>query len=287
MGIAWEEGRKFTALESELSCEYKTIQHAIDPSMVLHNHDGHEILLVLSGKLNFYTEFGGVRLERGDLICIHELDFHRGELLTHDEYNRVLINVKEPVLERASSDRTDLGICLQRNPAASLNVAHFSEKEIEKVVGYAKALQEALKGKRPGDDLVADAFFKLIMVQLNSHFTQSAMMKHTEIMPKLVTETFQYIENHLWEEINLSRLEEELHYNGTYISCCFKRITGITLQQFIIAKKVTLSCKLLREGYAPCDVCYMTGFNNYSNYSRTFSKQVGKSPKKYQMDYRI
>lgn len=202
MGIAWEEGRKFTALESELSCEYKTIQHAIDPSMVLHNHDGHEILLVLSGKLNFYTEFGGVRLERGDLICIHELDFHRGELLTHDEYDRVLI---------------------------------------EKAVGYAKALQEALKGKRPGDDLVADAFFKLIMVQLNSHFTQSATMKHT----------------------------------------------GITLQQFIIAKKVTLSCKLLREGYAPCDVCYMTGFNNYSNYSRTFSKQMGKSPKKYQMDYRI
>ena len=248
MGIAWEEGRKFTALESELSCEYKTIQHAIDPSMVLHNHDGHEILLVLSGKLNFFTEFGGVRLERGDLICIHELDFHRGELLTHDEYDRVLI---------------------------------------EKAVGYAKALQEALKGKRPGDDLVADAFFKLIMVQLNSHFTQSAMMKHTEIMPKLVTETFQYIENHLWEEINLSRLEEELHYNGTYISRCFKRITGITLQQFIIAKKVTLSCKLLREGYAPCDVCYMTGFNNYSNYSRTFSKQMGKSPKKYQMDYRI
>ena len=67
------ERRKFTALESDLVCEVKTIKQQIDTSMALHNHDGHEILLILSGKVNFYTEFGGVRLERGDLICIHEL----------------------------------------------------------------------------------------------------------------------------------------------------------------------------------------------------------------------
>lgn len=285
--MEWIAGKKFTALESDLVCEYKTIRNVIDPSTVLHNHDGHEILLVLAGKLNFYTEFGGVRLERGDLICIHELDFHRGELLTQNVYDRILINVKESVLKKTSSDKTDLKSCLRRNSYSPLNVAHLSEEEIEFIIQYAKALQEALKGKRPGDELVADAFFKLIMVQLNSHFVKNEMMQHAEIMPELVTKTFQYIESHLEEEITLGKLEEELHYSGTYISRCFKKITGITLQQFIIAKKVTLSCKLLREGHAPCDACYMTGFNNYSNYSRTFSKQVGKSPKKYQMDYRV
>ncbi len=56
-------------------------------------------------------------------------------------------------------------------------------------------------------------------------------------MPKLVMRTFQYIDDHLTEEINLSTLEKELHYNGTYISRYFKKITGITLQQYIIAQK--------------------------------------------------
>ena len=105
-------------------------------------------------------------------------------------------------------------------------------------------------------------------------------------MPGLVMETFNYIENHLTEEITLKCLEENLHYNGTYISRRFKRITGISLQNFIIAKKVMLSCKLLREGVSPCNACEMTGFNSYSNFSRTFSKQVGMSPKKYQMENR-
>lgn len=281
------ERRKFTALESDLVCEVKTIKQQIDTSMALHNHDGHEILLILSGKVNFYTEFGGVRLERGDLICIHEFDFHRAELVTLDEYDRILINVRGNTLAEASGSKMSLGACFERNALNPINVTHLSEEELEKITGYAKELQKTLKGKQPEDELLADAFLKLIMVSINRHFIKHDMLQHTEIMPNLVSETFQYIENHLEEEITLGRLEEQLHYNGTYISRCFKKITGITLQQFIIAKKITLSCTLLRKGYAPCDVCYMTGFNNYSNYSRTFSKQMGKSPKKYQMEYQL
>lgn len=286
MNLESEEKRKFAALEWDLTCAYKTIEYAIDPSTALHNHDGHEILLILSGKVNLYTEFGGIVLQRGDLVCIPELAFHRMELQSLNEYDRILINVKESVIANASSDTTYLGTCLKKNPSNILNMAHLSEKEIKIMTYYAKMLQDALKKKRYGDDLVADSFFKLIMVQLNSHFIENEVISHKEIMPKLVMRTFQYIDDHLTEEINLSTLEKELHYNGTYISRYFKKITGITLQQYIIAKKITLSCKLLQEGQAPCDVCFITGFNNYSNYSRTFSKQIGKSPKKYQMDYR-
>lgn len=90
--------------------------------MDLHNHDGHEILLVLGGAINFYTEFGGIRLERGDLICIHELEFHRGALLTREQYDRIVINVKSSVLRSVSSEQTDLETCFQRSTNNSLNV---------------------------------------------------------------------------------------------------------------------------------------------------------------------
>lgn len=55
--------KKFTALEAELTCECKTIREPLDSSMDLHNHDGHEILLVLDGAINFYAESGGMLLE--------------------------------------------------------------------------------------------------------------------------------------------------------------------------------------------------------------------------------
>lgn len=278
--------KKFTALGSDVMCECKNISTPIDSTREFHNHDGHELLLVLGGSMNFYTESGGARLARGDLICVHEYAFHRGELLTKDKYDRIVINVRGGYLSGLSSPFTDLESCFLQNPVNPLNVIHLAEYEVEKVKEYAQALQESLRGENPGDELLSDAFLKLILVMVLRHFMDREPCRHTQIMPQLVVDTFAYIEDHLSEEISLKRLEEHIHHNGTYISRRFKRITGISLQQFILAKKITLSCRLLREGYPPGDVCFMTGFNNYSNYSRTFSKQMGISPKKYQIKNR-
>lgn len=281
-----EARKKFTALEAEILCECKTITAPLDYSMDLHNHDGYEVLLVLRGIVNLYTEFGGSRLERGDLICMDELSFHRVEVITRGIYDRIVVNVKRHVLEAASSRQTDLQTCFRRSHLSNVNVIHLSEEEIWQLDLYAHSLQTSLLGKMPGDEILTDACLKQIMVTVNRHFLEQDIHPRTEIMPGLVMEPFKYIENHLAEEITLKNLEESLHYNGTYISRCFKRIAGISLQSFIIAKKIMLSCKLLREGMSPCDVCDMTGFNSYSNFSRTFSKQVGMSPKKYQMENR-
>lgn len=278
--------KKFTALDSEIQCECKTITAPLDYSVDLHNHDGYEVLLVLGGIVNLYTEYGGHRLKRGDLVCIDELDFHRCEVITRGIYDRVVVNVKRHVLEMASSGKTDLQTCFQRKPHTPVNVIHLSEEEVMRLDAYAHSLQESLLGRQPGDEILSDAYLKQIMVMVNRHFLDQDILPRAQIMPGLVMETFNYIENHLTEEITLKCLEENLHYNGTYISRRFKRITGISLQNFIIAKKVMLSCRLLREGISPCNVCEMTGFNSYSNFSRTFSKQVGMSPKKYQMENR-
>ena len=102
------------------------------------------------------------------------------------------------------------------------------------------------------------------------------------IMPDFLAETFSYIEDHLCEEITLKQLAEHVHHNGTYLSRCFKKLSGASLTQYILAKRIALAQKLLREGCSPNDACFQSGFNNYSNFSRTFSKQAGCSPRQYQ-----
>ena len=130
---------------------------------------------------------------------------------------------------------------------------------------------------------MADAYLKLIMTKLTLKYNNSPTMNLPNIMPEIVKKTFEYIDKHLTEEITLSTLEEAIHHNGTYISRCVKKFSGLSIQQYIIAKKIALACKLLREGYSPSDACFMSGFNNYSNFSRTFAKYVGKSPKQLPM----
>lgn len=59
-------------------------------------------------------------------------------------------------------------------------------------------------------------------------------------------------------------------------------VTGLTIQQYLLNKRIGLAQKYLKEGRFLTDVCWMSGFNNYSHFARTFSQQVGVSPKKYQ-----
>ncbi len=280
-----EYGKSFIVLEKDILCECKNIDVPIWNAPIIHNHDGYELYLLLNGKVNLYTEGEGKILERGDLVFVKPYDFHHVKMLQYDKYDRVVINFKDSMLQKISSDKSNLAQCFNQTPSGRLHFAHLGEEEIQKFVSYAVALQNSLNDTAFGADVLSEALLIQILILINRCVTVKPEMEYTGIMPKLVADTFAYVEKHLTEDLSLAVLEKHFQYNGTYISRCFRKTIGITLQQYIIAKRITLAQQYLQQGMAPCDVCFMTGFNNYSNFSRTFLQQIGISPKKYQMSH--
>jgi AraC-like DNA-binding protein len=279
-------GKKYHAVDSELACEVKSDEAPFDVSDDMHNHACHEILIVLNGHINMYTEYSGITLSKGDAALIPMYVFHNGIVPDLERYDRIVINVDEGVLKAASGPNMDLNGCFVPYNDHSIHSIHLEDEDLADIENYAVNLQKCILSNEPGADIAADAFLKLIMIKVNSHYSKSAMTFYPNTMPELVRKTFDYVDKHLTENISLSMLENEIHNNGTYISRCLKKISGLSLSQYIIAKRITLACKLLKEGKNASDACYMSGFNNYSNFSRTFTKQVGKSPKRFQLECR-
>ena len=50
--------KKFAALDADVICQCKTMTQPLGFTPYFHNHDGCEILLILGGVLDFYTEYG-------------------------------------------------------------------------------------------------------------------------------------------------------------------------------------------------------------------------------------
>lgn len=271
-------------MERDIECECKNIEYPLDEPHVIHCHDGYEILLVTEGEINYYVEGDGGKLGRGDIVCVNAYDFHHIELVRTDVYNRAVVNFKPSVIERLSGKNTDLMRVFARRTPSRLNLLHLSDEKTAELERIALLIAETIREKEFGSELLSDAYLTEFLVKLNRYALSDAPMSFEKVMPRIVTRIFEYVDMHLTEEISLKILETELKYNGTYISRCFKKITGISLQQYIIAKRVTLAQQYLREGIQATDVCFMTGFNDYSNFSRTFCKQVGKSPRKYQAE---
>ncbi|MGN6712094.1 AraC family transcriptional regulator [Anaerocolumna jejuensis] len=267
-------------LHSDIICEHKSDDYGGD---FFHNHDGYELFLFLDGYINYYVEQQGKKMLRGDLICIKPYDFHRREFTKAVLYERIIINVRDTVMDTLSSAKTNLSSCFYRLPTGCINVLHLKEDEVDSFIQLAHQLNREMNSKEYGSDIQANSYIKQILVLVNRLSSSTKRTKHENIMPRMIQETMIFIEKHLTENISLDILSKEVHHNGIYISRRFKEITGISLQQYIIKKRITLAKSYLNEGYSPFDTCFLSGFNDYSNFSRTFSKQVGLPPKKYQL----
>jgi len=275
--------KKYLAVDYDIACEVKTIDAPFDYSGDMHNHHCHEIIIVLDGEIRLYTEYSGRELKPGDVAFVPQYVFHTAEILTLDCYDRAIINVKDDILKKASSPKMNLSSCFEPFNDTSIHVVHLDEDELLKVKEYSIELQKNWMSSNPGSEILVDAYLKQIMVILTARYCKDPVLHYPNIMPPLVSQTFEYIDKHLTEEITLEILEKEIHHNGTYISRCVKNISGLSIQQYIIAKRVALACRLLNQGHSATEACFMSGFNNYSNFSRTFTKQLGQSPKQLQM----
>jgi AraC-like DNA-binding protein len=66
----------------------------------------------------------------------------------------------------------------------------------------------------------------------------------------------------------------------------FKSRTKKTYSQFLLELKVGHSCKLLIENRLSIkQLCYESGFNNFSSFHKYFKQITGKSPLQYQKDF--
>lgn len=273
----------FVPLHTDFICQYKEGGLVPGPHPPLHCHDGYEILIFLGQDSLYYTENEGKLLQRGDIIFCAPYTFHCAAPQNEKDYIRVLINISEPLLQSLGEPGTNLSGMFYRNSPGNLNLISVEESQLQDFCSLAIRIETELKQAQYGSTLLIRALLTQLLVLLNRHAPEPASSTFTSVMPPLVAEIFAYIEQHLTEDLSLNILASSLYHNGDYLSRCFKAVTGTSIQQFILAKRVTLAQKLLREGVTPCDACYLSGFHNYSNFSRAFSKQIGMSPKQYQL----
>ena len=100
-------------------------------------------------------------------------------------------------------------------------------------------------------------------------------------MPNIIVDCMNYITNNISKPISLSDLSAQFNFNGNYLSHLFKKHTGLNLRDYIVQNRLQIAKKELLMGASVTEACYRSGFNDYSNFIRTFTKLVGISPGRY------
>lgn len=97
----------------------------------------------------------------------------------------------------------------------------------------------------------------------------------------------EYMHQHFGEKITIEKLAKRANMSESHFIRVFKKETGLSPVDYLIALRIEKAKKLLRAGTKNVtEISMLCGFNSTSHFSSSFSRSEGISPSKYQNLYK-
>ncbi|WP_299217705.1 AraC family transcriptional regulator [uncultured Dokdonia sp.] len=139
------------------------------------------------------------------------------------------------------------------------------ETDFERLVSYLSILNR-LAITKEFRILNADGFALLSNVQDNDR----------------INLVFNHVKTHFKEEITLEEIAALTHMTVPSFCRYFKKITNKTFTQFVNEYRLVHASKLLSEhAISITEVCFESGFNNFSHFNKRFKAFTGQNPSAY------
>lgn len=262
-------------IKDDILPEYSYSDTAISNSF--HLHSNYEMYLFIQGNVNYFVEQSSFKLQKGNLLIFNSKEIHRAVSLTDAPYERIVIHFNPQMIKQFCTNQTNLLACFEDRKLGENNITLLDTNKSNYFISTAMQLNHYVNNESHGSDLLALTYLIQLLVMVNETFS-SKKQTITSILSPKITPVLQYIDSHLTSNLSLDLLSKELSMDKYYLSHLFKKHTGSTLYQYILTKRIALAKQLLQEGNNVTDTCLMSGFNDYSNFIRTFKKATGMSP---------
>lgn len=272
-----------TAMQTCIDNRYFAVAHLYkdEKAMAMHIHDCYEVYYSISGGKQFLIGNKLYPIEPGDIFLINQYESHYLTQIDQAVHERIVISIYPEFMQQMSSAATNLDYCFQHRPDHFSHRLHLTSDQQKRFLYYINKL---LTSNDYGCDLIEKSVFAELFVMINgiciSRETRPAE-ENISLYHSQVDDILSYINNHIGQPLSLTELAAKFFISESYICRIFKSTTGTTVNKYITARRISIAKSFLAEGVSVTDVCVRCGFNDYSNFLKSFTKSVGISPKKY------
>ncbi|MDS0526302.1 AraC family transcriptional regulator [Clostridium sp. SHJSY1] len=246
-----------------------------------HLHNSFELYLFLQGDVNYFVEKSIYHLTRGTLLMFTNNEIHMAANLSSKTYERIVISFPPEIAKDFSTEHTNLLSCFLNRKKGENNAILLSKKQLNIYLALATKLIENSHYENYGDDVLATTYLIQMLIFINKIYKHDEILLEQYPLSEKLQDILKFIDNHLTEDLSLNIISEYFSLNKSYLGRLFKKETGSTIYNLILLKRITLAKQLLSEGKNVSEACFLSGFNDYSNFIRTFKQITGYSPTKY------
>jgi AraC family transcriptional regulator len=210
----------------------------------------------------------------GDIDIIPALTPSRWEI--HDQNDTALIlalppSLLETVAEEQGFDsrRVEIRNRFQIRDAQLENICWALKVEME--AGYPS-------GRLYTDSLGVSIASRLIST--HSSVAPRAATRSGGLGGRRLKQTLAYIEDHLAEDLSLSRIAAITGVSASHFKSLFRESAGVPVHQYVIQRRVERAKDLLmQDKLSIAEIALATGFSHQSHMARHMRRSVGLSPR--------
>lgn len=251
---------------------------------VFHWHSYCEITLVQKGRGTYFVNGDEYSMEAGDIIIFNNTEPHGWVGLREDMHLLVMIfqtefvdykldftgnNYLKPFIERGGNFKNRIG---------------NEDKQADKIREIMMEIKREETTKEEGYRMMIQADILRILTLLIRHYqdgskSEELLLEKNAMMYRL-SEAFEYIDEHYKEKLSLEEVASACHMSTNYFSTYFRKAANINFSEYVARLRMKEARRLLRTTCMPItEIALECGYQNLSNFYRTYHKFFEKSPK--------
>lgn len=278
---------EFTSCIKAISECIKTKRFAIahlyneEKTMSMHIHDCYEIYYSVTGGKRFLIDNKYYDIKPGDLFVINQYESHYLDEVDSKEHERIIISIYPDYIKQLSTEETNLDYCFSHRCSDFSHKVELSKEQQQRFIYYIHKIA-SLSGF--GSDILEQTTLIELLVMINSQFRAQCDLEESKDKYQYnsqVADILEYINKNISNDITIKSLADHFYLSESYICRIFKAETGTTINKYLTARRISIAKSLLDVGLSVTEVCEKSGFHDYSNFLKAFTKAVGISPKKY------
>lgn len=245
----------------------------------LHYENGYEIYIFINGAGSYTIEGSRYELEPYSMLIMNSNELHVLHISETLPYERIVFTINDHFLPPFMANGVDFFRAFKHRKLGQGNQIKAETVRSSGMLHLFERLQKLLSMPSPENEVVAKCVIVEILSTLNHLYETHLPAGHRSAANHKVRSVLEHINANLEEELNLDLLAEKFFVTKYHLCRIFKEETGFSINQYITYKRIHLADALMQEGHSPTQACFMSGFNTYSNFFKSYRKLTGKTPR--------
>lgn len=250
-----------------------------------HSHICFEITVVDSGSGIYTTNNGKYLMQKGDIFIFSSNEYHCITEVGKDGLGLTNLHFEPRYLWGNSSDsfsEANMNFCFYHSNEFKNKIP---AKNADTILSYFNEIKNELKSKNSEYHLQIKSLLNMLLIHLLRDFNYADKDNAVNSMQfKNIQHILTFIDEHFTEKLSLSELAEMAGMSPNYFSTFFKKISGITLWDYISSKRINMAVGLIRNHNSSknmLEIATLCGFNNTTHFNKMFKRITGMTPTEY------